>query len=81
MTIRVNLFAGLREAADIDAINIAVADQISVADLIECVAVQIPNAAALVRYSRVASDNTYLADDQIIAAGSCCDLIPPVSGG
>jgi len=81
MTIRVNLFAGLRDAAEVNHVTVDVDDVISIADLIDRVADQVPEAAALVRHSRVALDDTYLSNDQTISPGSCCDLIPPVSGG
>lgn len=81
MTIQVHLFAGLRDAADVDVVTIDADDPLLVRELIDRVANEMPDAAALVRHSKVALDGVYLSDEQSVEPPTSCDLIPPVSGG
>jgi molybdopterin converting factor small subunit len=82
MQIRILLFAGIRDVAGRDAVEIAAEANPTVAQLTELVASQIPDAADLIRVSRLAVDGHYVAPDQPIErADHEFALIPPVSGG
>lgn len=82
ITFRILLFAGVRDAARRDAIEVAVGSPATAAELIDAIAGQIPDAAALIGVSRLAVGGQYVASDHVIEQPDVeIALIPPVSGG
>lgn len=81
-SLRILLFAGVREIAGIDGIELDVSLPTSASDMLARLAEQIPDASELVRVSRLAVDGRYVGGDYVIddSAGELA-LIPPVSGG
>ena len=80
--LQVLLFAGVREAAGTESVEFAIELPTTASEILDEIALQFPEAAALVRVSRLAVDGSYVSGD---AAIESCDtelaLIPPVSGG
>ena len=74
--VSVRLFAGLRELAGSDSLQLHLADGASVADALVELSGQID-----VRGCLLAVNREYADDDHILAAGDELALIPPVSGG
>ena len=81
MTIRVQLFAAIRDAAEADALEIDLPDGALVRDLRDAIAARLPSVAALVAVSRLAIDRRFAADSESAPASAEFALIPPVSGG
>ena len=81
MTVRVQLFAILRERAGRDHVEVELPDSATVADAIHAVA-QLPGLAGLSGGSaRMAVNREYAAPDARLHADDELALIPPVSGG
>ena len=78
MGIKVLLFAGVRDAAGGDSIELQTAVA-TVAELRTALRVEFPELATQV--FKVAVDHCYAADGQALATGCEIALIPPVSGG
>ncbi len=78
MTVRVRLFAMLRERAGRDVLELELPDGASVADALATAPV-----AALMGdlHCVLAVNRVYAAPEQVLAAGDEIALIPPVSGG
>ena len=76
MEVSVRLFAGLRELAGSDSLQLELADGASVADALAALSGQIDASGCLLAVNR-----QYADDDLILAAGDELALIPPVSGG
>ena len=76
MEVSVRLFAGLRELAGSDSLQLHLADGASVADALVELSGQIDARGCLLAVNR-----EYADDDHILAAGDELALIPPVSGG
>lgn len=74
--VSVRLFAGLRELAGSDSLQLHLADGASVADALVELSGQIDARGCLLAVNR-----EYADDDHILAAGDELALIPPVSGG
>lgn len=81
MTVRVLLFAALREAAGAREIAVEAPDGVSVAELRDRVGAACPALAPLLRNVAVAVNEVYAESDTRVAAGDTVALIPPVSGG
>ena len=82
LQLRILLFAGVRDAAKRDDIEIQVANPSTAADVIRAVAQKVPDAAALIDVSRLAVAGKYVAEDHVIDQVDVeFALIPPVSGG
>ena len=80
--LRILLFAGVRDAAGSDVVDVTVAENVTASDVIDLVASQIPDAAELIRFSRLAVDGQYVAADHVVDQNDReIALIPPVSGG
>lgn len=79
--IQVTLFAGVKQAVGLDTCMIRTMQPIVSAEVIKRLALDHPSSAELISVSRLARDNSYLADDELVHPGDVCDLIPPVSGG
>ncbi|MDM4016719.1 MoaD/ThiS family protein [Roseiconus lacunae] len=82
MKLKVLLFAGLREAAQASSIEVEIKTPATANDVVDEVAKRLPSAATLIRLSRLAIDQSYVADDAVVTADAKeFALIPPVSGG
>ena len=84
-TIEVRLFAGVREAIGKESVQVACERCATVADIKEAILRLYPQVASLIRVSRFAVGNTFVADDDRLEGafetGKTVALIPPVSGG
>ena len=79
---RILLFAGIRDAAGIDVVEIDLDPSARVSDLLGAIAAKIPQPAPLIQVSRLAIDGQYVAPEHVIGhPHSELALIPPVSGG
>ncbi len=76
MEVSVRLFAGLRERAGSDSLQLELADGASVADALAALSGQLDASGCLLAVNR-----EYADDDLVLAAGDELALIPPVSGG
>jgi len=82
MTVRVRLFALLRELAGSDSVEVELAEGATVAEAIEALAGLPPLAEALARLPvRMAVNREYAAAETRLGPGDELALIPPVSGG
>jgi molybdopterin synthase catalytic subunit len=82
MTIRVRLFAMLRERAGRDAIELELGDGSTVADALAALRDGTPLGDALERMPvRAAVNREYVSTETPLASGDELALIPPVSGG
>lgn len=79
MRVRALLFAGLREAAGRDALELELPEGARVREL-RAAAQELAPALAAHSYA-VAVDAAYAAEDQPLAEGAEVALLPPVSGG
>ncbi len=76
------LFAGVREKAERDVIELPIDPPVPVDQVLRELADRIPQAAALIAVSRLAVDGRYVGSDEVIEADAAeVALIPPVSGG
>jgi len=76
------LFAGVREKAGQDRIEIPQLAGTTAADVLTHIATSLPQAAPLVRISRLAVDDAFVAADyRFDGSEREIALIPPVSGG
>ncbi|TWT90462.1 ThiS family protein [Pseudobythopirellula maris] len=81
MKIRVLLFAGAREAAGADSIDVELADNAVVGDVRRAIADQTPQLASLAERSRISVGAAYATDSDPAPPDAEFALIPPVSGG
>lgn len=81
MTVRVLLFAGLRERLRQAHVDLELRDGAPVRDLLAALAAAAPALAELLPPCRVAVDQTFVAADDPVPAGAEVAIIPPVSGG
>lgn len=81
MKILVQLFAGARELAGSDTIEVDLADGATYEDLSQAVTAACPALTSLVKSARFASGSQYVPASQAIDPTSEIALIPPVSGG
>jgi MoaE-MoaD fusion protein len=80
MRVSVRLFAGLRERAGTDRIEVELPDEASVADVLAAMATT-PVGALRPRECVVAVNREYAGADEPVRAGDEVALVPPVSGG
>ncbi len=82
-TLTVLLFAGLRQRIGAQQIELEVdfSRPLSVARLRAQIAAAHPEAQAQLAHCRVAIDQTFVQDDDLVSPGQELALIPPVSGG
>lgn len=78
---RILLFAGLRETARADALDVSLPETACVGDLRRVIARDHPALAPLLAHCRAAVDHTFVGDDHPLEPGMEIALIPPVSGG
>lgn len=80
--VRVQLFAGAKEAVGADSIEVSLAStDTTFGDLQRCMAQQHPELAGLLLHSRFAADNEYVVSSSVMKNTGEIALIPPVSGG
>ncbi len=76
------LFAGVREKAERDTIELPIDPPVAVERVLNELAGRIPDAADLINVSRLAVDGRYMSSEEVIEATAAeVALIPPVSGG
>ncbi|MGH1343465.1 MAG: molybdenum cofactor biosynthesis protein [Nannocystales bacterium] len=80
-TLKVLLFAGLREAARSEIIQVEISEPCTARGLLLAVEQQIPKLRGRVTGCRVAIDQAFANPDEPLDANSEVALIPPVSGG
>lgn len=78
---KVLLFAGARDAVGTESVEVETDSPISIAKLKEKLSQQFPRLAKWVAVSRLAINNSFAADSDLVEHGSEVALIPPVSGG
>jgi molybdopterin synthase catalytic subunit len=81
MNLSIQLFATLKDAAKAQKIETQIPADSTVAALLETVAKDYPTLAKWLPHCRVALNEEYATNDQIIREGDEIALIPPVSGG
>jgi molybdopterin converting factor subunit 1 len=81
MSLRVLLFAALREAAGTRELCVELAPAASVAELRAAVAHACPPLQPLLPNTAVAVNEEFVDDDARLQPGDTVALIPPVSGG
>jgi sulfur-carrier protein len=81
MTLRVLLFAALRDLASAERVAIELAAGSTVADLRTALAQQFPPLAALLARSAIAVNHDFAEDSRVLTATDEVAIIPPVSGG
>jgi molybdopterin converting factor subunit 1 len=81
LALRVKLFAGLKEKAGRDHLELSVPDGTTVADLKGHVRRAAPELAPYLEATRVAVNLAFAPASQALGANDEVALIPPVSGG
>jgi len=81
MAIEIRLFAALRDGAQQETLTFPTDEPQSAQEVIDFVADQLPGVAGLVHHSRLAFEDCYLGNQEMVPFDGRCDLIPPVSGG
>lgn len=81
MQLEIQLFAGVRDAVQQERVSVEVPEGARVADVRDVLVRRFPNSEQLIAASRVAVDQAYVADSDLILPGREIALIPPVSGG
>jgi molybdopterin synthase catalytic subunit len=80
-TVRVRLFAGLKETIGERCIELQLPDGATVGDLRAQIAREYPLVKAILPTTVCAVDEEYVNDDRVLTAADDVALIPPVSGG
>ncbi len=80
-TLRILLFAGLREAAGSESVCVEISEGCTAGELLVLLEQQIPRLRGRVAGARVAIDQAFADPQEPIHATSEVALIPPVSGG
>jgi molybdopterin converting factor subunit 1 len=82
MIVRVLYFAGLRDEVGLEEESLELADgAISVGALAERLAARHPAFAERRKHVRIARNEAFAPDDELLAHGDVIALIPPVAGG
>lgn len=81
MRIRVQLFAGARQVAGQESLELSLPDSATVAELRNALVQMAPGLGPLLQRARIAIDLEFAADDMKITPTSEVAVIPPVSGG
>ncbi len=81
MTVRLQLFAAVREAAGMPVLELPYVPGMTVADVRKALVDRIPALAALAPYLHFAIDAEYAADAALVPPGADLACIPPTSGG
>ena len=75
------LFAAIRDAAETDSVIIDMPSDATADDVLREIAERVPSTQSLLASCRVALDNRYVANTQLLGAAKEIAIIPPVSGG
>lgn len=78
---KILFFAQAREAAGRDVCELTADGPLSGPELWTRLVADFPKLAALRKTARLARDERYLADDEMLKPGDEVAIIPPVSGG
>jgi len=81
MMVRVRLFAGSKDIAGSDAIDVEVSASGTVADLRRAIGAKAPKLAALLPRCAVAVNEEFAGDSTLLPPNAQIAIIPPVSGG
>ena len=79
--VHTRFFASHRESLGIDRLDIELPDEATVADLVDRIANEFPNADSIARLARYAVNRVYLPATTVLHAGDEVAFIPPVAGG
>jgi molybdopterin synthase catalytic subunit len=80
-TLRVLLFAGLKQRVGRESVELSVEGEITAARLLERLGEQFPEIASQLPHCRVAADHTFVRSTETIDPDVELAVIPPVSGG
>lgn len=81
MTLRIRLFAGLKDRLGRSEVDLAVPAAARTRDLKVAMAAEYPELAGLIQAARVAVDQTFVGPEHLLATTQEIALLPPVSGG
>jgi molybdopterin synthase catalytic subunit/molybdopterin synthase sulfur carrier subunit len=81
MMVTVRLFARAKDLAGAEAVQVALPESATVADLRRQLTVQCPTLAALLTRSAIAVDDEFASDPTVLREQATVALLPPVSGG
>ena len=81
LSITILLFASVAETSGQTTIDIPFVDKETVAELRRRIAEHLPHAASDVERSRLARNEQFANDDEIIIENDIIAVIPPVAGG
>ena len=81
MNVRVRLFAGARQAAGCEIVEVELPQGATIGDLRRQLAGEVPQLSGLLRQATFAVDTEYARDSDEIPPGADVACIPPVSGG
>ena len=81
MQMKINLFAGLRDAAGKNQIQLMWKQGMTCRDVLNSLKENLPPAAALVEHSFVAVNGSYADSDRYLMPEDEVAVLPPVSGG
>lgn len=81
MNITVTFFGPAREFAENGRAVVALPDGATTLELRAALGAQVPRLTQLLRVSRLALNNEFIADDRRLVDGDVVSVIPPVSGG
>jgi molybdopterin converting factor subunit 1 len=81
LRVRTRFFAAHREVLGIDRLEVELPEAATVADLVDRLIDQFPNAGAPIRLARYAVNRVYLPPSTVLHAGDEVAFIPPVAGG
>jgi molybdopterin synthase catalytic subunit/molybdopterin synthase sulfur carrier subunit len=81
VNVRVRLFAVARQAAGEEAVELALPEGATVADIRRQLAAHVPLLSAMLPRMLIAVNAQYAGDETIVPANADVACIPPVSGG
>jgi molybdopterin converting factor subunit 1 len=81
MRIKVLYFAAVRELAGRDEDEIDLPERATVGDATAVLVQKIPGLAERMRFVRVARNEAFARDADVVSSGDVLALIPPVAGG
>ncbi len=80
-TITIKLFAGIRQQAGVDQLQLKLSRDARISDVRELLSAQFPESAPLLSRCLFSINAEYATDDVLIPADAELACIPPVSGG
>lgn len=81
MKIEVKLFAGAKEFAGTESVEVELPEHATIADVRRALLERFPAAQPLLRHAMFALNMEYVSDSSMIMSGVEVACIPPVSGG